>query len=547
MTTPLSGVRIWLSGSVPAEFGQNEADRLKRCAKALARTAFQEGGTILHGFHPSITPTLVEAAKEYRAATGTKASLSLLVSTWFREPDGGYAGFPLSELRQDSELQEIPKAGDRPGSLAILRDALAAQADVLVAFGGKWWLAAPHMAGTPTEYNLAIARGIPSFLLGGLGGATSGYLKKHPEILRYLRNGFDEAANVELASESSDIDGLTQKILDQISRLPLGRRETAAGQRFRILCLDGGGIRGAFTAAALAQWEKLSKLRVAEHFDLIAGTSTGGILAIGLGLGLSAQDIVNFYRKQGPEIFPMTGLAGRFIRVVKNFVSNNNDASVLEEKLKIAFDSAKKGATLGDSRQRLLIASYNLTTNDLSLFRTPHHPSVPGHGGLAAVVVARATSAAPTYFRAAKVEEEIAPYEAVDGGVWAICPAVAALGEAVGILKIPLERIDMLSVGTAGFPTLIDEPRVQGKLGWATRAPDLLMNAQLDATLSCMKQLLGDRFVRVDDDRARVEGLDETESLDLLIGRGVHVGQEHSATVLSRFVNGVNAAPWRGL
>ena len=141
------------------------------------------------------------------------------------------------------------------------------------------------------------------------------------------------------------------------------------------------------------------------------------------------------------------------------------------------------------------------------------------------------------------MEEGIAPHEAVDGGVWAICPALAALGEAVGVLKIPLERIDMLSVGTAGFPTLIDDPSVQGKLGWATRAPNLLMNAQLDATLLYMKQLLGDRFVRVDDHRASVSDVDKVESLDPLIGRGVQVGQERSGTVLSRFVNGVKVAP----
>jgi predicted acylesterase/phospholipase RssA len=139
-----------------------------------------------------------------------------------------------------------------------------------------------------------------------MGGATSGYLEKRPEILRNLRNGLDLNANEMLSSDTSTTD-LVRTVLNQIARLPLGRRETAFGQRFRILCLDGGGIRGAFTAAALAQWESMSNLRVAEHFDLIAGTSTGGILAIGLGLGLSAGDIVDFYRKQGPVIFPMTG------------------------------------------------------------------------------------------------------------------------------------------------------------------------------------------------------------------------------------------------
>jgi patatin-like phospholipase/acyl hydrolase len=75
-------------------------------------------------------------------------------------------------------------------------------------------------------------------------------------------------------------------------------------KRFRILSLDGGGIKGAFTAAVLAEWEKRTGRVIVDHFDLIAGTSTGGIIALGLGLGLPAGEILEFYEKQGPKIFP---------------------------------------------------------------------------------------------------------------------------------------------------------------------------------------------------------------------------------------------------
>ena len=197
----------------------------------------------------------------------------------------------------------------------------------------------------------------------------------------------------------------------------------------------------------------MSNLRVADHFDLIAGTSTGGILAIGLGLGLSAADVVKFYRKHGPEIFPMTGWADRLGRWVQRTVTNKFDASVLEAKLALAYDGEEgKPKTLADSKRRLLITSYNLTSNSLRLYRTSHHPAVKGHDHLPAVVVARATSAAPTYFEPMAVDDAIAPHEAVDGGVWANCPAAAALGEALGVLKIPLDRVEILSVGTAGMP-----------------------------------------------------------------------------------------------
>jgi patatin-like phospholipase/acyl hydrolase len=165
----------------------------------------------------------------------------------------------------------------------------------------------------------------------------------------------------------------------------------------------------------------------------------------------------------------------------------------LEKQLSLAYDRGGAVAMLKDSRQRLLITSYDLISNDLRLYRTSHHPSVKGHDHLRAVVVGRATAVAPTYFAPATVDDSIAPQEAVDGGVWANCPAVAALGEAVGVLKIPLDRIDMLSVGTAGMPVFVSDPATQGVVGWGPKAPDLFMNSQIDATLRYAEQFLGER------------------------------------------------------
>ena len=548
--TSVSGIRIWLSGSIPGPTDQTDAlqsERLKGFAKTLAISAFRDGASLLHGFHPSLTPTLLEAAEEYRLASNRRAQLSLFVSTFFREGStGGYLGYSIAELERVCELRQIPQAPTRESSLDELRNALASEADVLIAIGGKWWGSDRSKAGVPSEFLLALSRGLPSFLLGGLGGATSGYLEKHPEILHNLHNGLDAKSNALLAA-SSDIGNLAQTVLDQIERLPLGRREAGAGQRFRILCLDGGGLRGAFTAAALAQWEAMSNLRAADHFDLIAGTSTGGILAIGLGLGLSAGDIVDFYRSKGPAIFPLTGLFDRLWRGIANIAGAKFDASVLEEQLSGAYDRHGKVATLRDSQQRLLITSYDLISGSLRLYRTSHHPTVKGHDHLRATVVARATSAAPTYFKPAPVDDPIAPQEAVDGGVWANCPALAALGEAVNVLGIPLNRIEMLSVGTAGLPTFVDNPAKQGLIGWAPKAPNLFMNSQMEATLSHSRQLLRERFLRVDDPQPRVQTMDNPEDLDFLIGRGANIGEEEAERVLSRFLNGVKTTPWRTL
>jgi len=76
--------------------------------------------------------------------------------------------------------------------------------------------------------------------------------------------------------------------------------------RFQILSLDGGGIKGIFSAAVLTHLEEDLQINVADHFDLITGTSTGGIIALCLGLGMRPRDIVRFYVDQGPLIFPDT-------------------------------------------------------------------------------------------------------------------------------------------------------------------------------------------------------------------------------------------------
>ena len=78
----------------------------------------------------------------------------------------------------------------------------------------------------------------------------------------------------------------------------------AEPQRFRILSLEGGGIVGDFSASALAAFEEDSQQRCVDHFDLIAGTSTGGIIAIGLGMGIPAREIQDFYVNYGARIFP---------------------------------------------------------------------------------------------------------------------------------------------------------------------------------------------------------------------------------------------------
>ena len=84
---------------------------------------------------------------------------------------------------------------------------------------------------------------------------------------------------------------------------PSGALRPSTGPVRRVLTIDGGGIKGVFAASFLAELEKTLGEPLVDHFDLISGTSTGGIIALGLGMGLSAAEILSFYESHGPKIF----------------------------------------------------------------------------------------------------------------------------------------------------------------------------------------------------------------------------------------------------
>ena len=123
------------------------------------------------------------------------------------------------------------------------------------------------------------------------------------------------------------------------------------GLPFRILALDGGGIKGIFPAAVLAGLEReyLEGRSAGDYFDLIAGTSTGGILALGLGAGMTADEILRMYLEQGHRVFPSKerGFAGR----ARRLVSAQYDRGPLDELL----NQRLGDKTLRESRHRLLV------------------------------------------------------------------------------------------------------------------------------------------------------------------------------------------------
>lgn len=259
-------------------------------------------------------------------------------------------------------------------------------------------------------------------------------------------------------------------------------------RRFQILSLDGGGIRGSFSAAILAAIEEDLDVVVADHFDLIVGTSTGGIIALALGLGLSPREVLAFYLKEGREVFADPSR----LRSLRHWLRAKHPATKLEAALRRVFGDQ----SFGDSKRRLVIPSFNIGRRDVYLFRTPHLEKLRRDFRVAAWKVAMATAAAPTFL---PVVRDVDGLRLTDGGVWANNPTLVGVAEAVGQLGQPLEAVAVLNIGTMSalrtYPRRLDRG---GKLTWASYAPSLILDA---TSLGVQKQcalILGDRYLRVD-------------------------------------------------
>lgn len=263
------------------------------------------------------------------------------------------------------------------------------------------------------------------------------------------------------------------------------------GKTFRVLSLDGGGIKGTYTAAFLAELEDMTGARVADHFDLIVGTSTGGIIALALGLGLPAGRILEFYLDRGPSIFPMMSVSARLRGIARQLWRPKHSSGPLRAALEEVF----AGRLLGESSVRLVIPSYDGSSGDVHLFKTSHHERFERDHSKAAVEVALATSAAPTFLSAFTGSKGPT---LVDGGVWANCPAAVAVIETLTVLGRRPGTVDLLSVGTTEAPLHVPKGKaVGGFLQWVLFAPELLMQAQAKGALAHAKLLTHGRMVRI--------------------------------------------------
>ncbi|MGB5135255.1 MAG: patatin-like phospholipase family protein [Prochlorococcaceae cyanobacterium] len=255
---------------------------------------------------------------------------------------------------------------------------------------------------------------------------------------------------------------------------------------FKILCFDGGGYRGRLTALMLVELQKaidsvcaqkqIPSKSILDCFDLIAGTSTGSLIAAALSIGRSADDVLDIFRSDGAAIFPAQSLIDLIFKAASVPLF---DGSELENMLQKHLGQMR----LGEIKKALLITAYDSWNNRPVAFRSYD----PACNGIRLFDACRGSSAYPAGFpsHVLKDDQETNPYfqslrakrsyfsfdhscegrdgiPLIDGGIGANNPAALALAESIGSLSATAQETLLVSFGTGQMPPSINYEKGRG-------------------------------------------------------------------------------------
>lgn len=262
-----------------------------------------------------------------------------------------------------------------------------------------------------------------------------------------------------------------------------------------ILSIDGGGIRGLIPALVLAQIEKKTNQPIAKSVDLIAGTSTGGILALGLSKAnsqqmpqFSAQDLADIYQKRGKEIFSRSLWRG------VSSVGGLTDELYSHQGLERVLHEYLGDTPMGDALTNVVIPTYDIHNREPLFIKSWREEFAK----VTMKDAARATCAAPTYFEPALIKVAKQQRALVDGGVFINSPSVSAYAEAKRIFPDEKEFL-LISLGTGELNRRIDidDAKNWGKVGWVAPLIGCIFDGVADAADYQLNILLGEQYIRM--------------------------------------------------
>lgn len=296
----------------------------------------------------------------------------------------------------------------------------------------------------------------------------------------------------------------------------------AQDSTFHILALDGGGARGIYPAQMLASIEQAMGAPVKGSFDLIAGTSTGSIIAGAAAVGIPMTQIVDLFKSETAHIFRKRRLGSFHVR--SKYALHPLEQVVRKHVSRM---------TLGEITTPLMITSSDISTGGAHVFKSRYLQDLGEPYVRDADIVLGdailASCAAPTYFDPIPVGDLLL----ADGGLWANNPSIIALTEAVSKFGRHVEQVHILSIGTGHSVNLYRKSRRWGLItGWGHRKlVGYVFGLQSQASANMAKLLLADRYLRLDPEIEPWD-LDDTEHLDNLSALAVRDFTYHSQAIL---------------
>lgn len=319
---------------------------------------------------------------------------------------------------------------------------------------------------------------------------------------------------------------------------------------FRILSIDGGGIKGLYSAVILRHLEEEfctpNGQTISDYFDMICGTSTGGLIALALSIKKPTNEIVDFYATRGGDIFPNnTLIKSDWLKAKQLFWRSKYQNNVLKKELEKIFGHKM----MEDAQNLLCIPAFNLTKSLPTVWKFPHKEgSYTREKEIKMLDVALSTSAAPTYFPI----HEIHPHgRFIDGGVWANNPTLCGVLEAIEFFinqplstgEICFNNLYVLSVSSVNVPTA---ESLKGKLnrsvlGWNNKIINPFFEGQAFFTDKFMTNAILKLFPKANyhripsphlsPDQAKEIALDKAnhQTIKLLETLGTSVGQDYRA------------------
>ena len=319
---------------------------------------------------------------------------------------------------------------------------------------------------------------------------------------------------------------------------------------FSILAVDGGGTRGIYAAQILARVEEALGQTVKDCFDLLAGTSTGSIIAGAAAAGIPLGEVVDLFERESPRIFGKARFPSRISVFLRSRYSQATLEKVLQEYLpqnvlRDISTGPRKGAARIPAPKRppghidseggksLLITSADISTGGVHVFKSRYLGDLgepyERDGDVLLREAILASCAAPTYFD----PKAVGPYLLTDGGLWANNPSIIALTEAISKFKKGVEEVRIFSIGTGHTTTMYTKRGSWGLLtGWGgNKLVSYTLGLQSQASTNMAKLILGDRYLRLDPEIDSWE-LDDTRHLANLKGLAERDFTYRSKTIL---------------